>query len=76
MTDSLPLETERVVKALSAAGRAEIEAALYPGITRWSAFFRECLYVIGGCAIACFAAGVAVFLTAVILNLIFHFSPS
>ncbi|MFX0540923.1 hypothetical protein ACEWPM_004210 [Roseovarius sp. S4756] len=75
MAEPLPPEMRAAIQSISAAGRSEIETALSPGRARRAKLFREGLYLLGGLALGCFSAGLAVFLTAIVLNLLFHYSP-
>jgi len=64
------------LQALVAAGRDAIEAEISPGRAKANHLRRGVLRAFGAVALGVFCAGIAVFLTAVILNLLFHFSPS
>ncbi len=64
------------LQALAAAGRDAIEAEITPERANANRLRRGILRVCGAVAIGILSAGISVFLTAVILNLLFHFSPS
>ena len=64
------------LQALVAAGRDAIEAEISPRPAQTIRRRRRVMRSLGAVALGIFAAGIAVFLTAVILNLLFHFSPS
>ena len=75
MNDILPPRILHDAKIYAKMGRAEIEAGLRPRAHKTEQFYKGIVYAIGSCAVGCLAAGIAVFLTAVVLNLLFHFSP-
>lgn len=72
----LPPHLEALVRSASARGRAGLERGLRPNLHRVRAARVWTLRLLGCVAIGIFSAGFAIFATAVILNLLFHFTPS
>lgn len=69
-------ELEYSIKRIAARSRFELEAEL----SRETGFIGQIgthiHHLVGSIALALFSAGVAIFLVSVILNLIFHYSPT
>ena len=76
MAQALPNDVSRRLQSEAAAGRDRIEAELFPERPRRMRFRRLLLQAAGAVAIGVFAAGVSVFLAVIVLNLLFHYSPS
>jgi hypothetical protein len=74
MADPLAPDVQVRVQSLAAQGRNELERHLFgPPSRSWRIV---ALRALGAVAIGILAAGIAVFLTVVVLNLVFHYVPT
>lgn len=75
MSDIMTEDVVHRLRPAVARGRIDIERRLYP--LRWHhrRFWRWTLEALGALAFGILSAGIAIFLTAVVLNLLFHFAP-
>lgn len=76
MHDGLSPERYLRIQALAAAGRAEIERHVFQYPSRRGVRRITMLRICGAVAIGILSAGLAIVLTAVVLNLVFHYVPS
>jgi hypothetical protein len=74
MADPLPSETRVRLQTLAAEGRRDIERHLFPQYANTGRMVI--LRAIGAVGLGIFAAGLAVFLIVVVLNLVFHYGPA
>lgn len=76
MADDLPPDTRALVQGVSAQGREAIEKGVF-GADRRAGRLRDALLrAVGAIAIGICAAGLAIFFSVILLNLVFHYAPS
>jgi hypothetical protein len=75
MADPLAPDVQVSVQSLAAQGRNELERHLF-GAKAGTGWRVMALRALGAVAIGILAAGIAVFLTVVVLNLVFHYVPT
>lgn len=76
MPDNIPPELRVHIQSLAAAGRHEIERYQGRVVLRMTARRVAFLRGVGAVAIGIFASGFAILVTVIILNIMFHYSPT
>ncbi len=76
MADTLPYILRPAIRSLAARGRAQIEREVFGHPSRLWRLHLVLLRALGAISIGIFSAGIAVFATVIVLNFIFHFSPT
>ncbi|MFC2968274.1 hypothetical protein [Acidimangrovimonas pyrenivorans] len=76
MKDDLPPGTRALIQGFSAQGREAIERGVFGAHHRAGRLRDALLRAVGAIAIGICAAGLAIFATVILLNLVFHYAPT